>query len=58
VRAAELAAELSLSERYLEELLRAATLHGYLTYTPGDLDQRQVKSTSGYSTAAEESLFM
>merc|ERR1711872_1215095 len=24
-----------LSERYLEELLRAAALHGYLTYTPG-----------------------
>ena len=35
VTPAKLAKTSGLSERYLEELLRAAALHGYLTYTPG-----------------------
>lgn len=47
VRASELAVELGLSERYLQELLRAAALHGYLTYTPGDLDTSEVRWDSG-----------
>jgi len=33
--AAQLAEKAGLSERYLEELLRASSLHGYLKYTPG-----------------------
>ncbi len=51
VRARELASQLSLSERYIEELLRAATLHGYLTYSPGEPDDSQV-----YRVGYEDSL--
>ena len=47
VRANDLAGQLGLSERYIEELLRAATLHGYLAYTPGDIDDSQVLFTVG-----------
>jgi len=36
---AQLATKSGLSERYLEELLRASALHGYLTYTPGNLTE-------------------
>ena len=35
VTTAKLAETAGLSERYLEELLRASSLHGYLKYTPG-----------------------
>ena len=47
MRANDLAGQLGLSERYIEELLRAATLHGYLAYSPGDIDDSQVLFTDG-----------
>merc|ERR1719167_717032 len=54
VTPAQLAKKSNLSERYLEELLRAGALHGYVQFLPGGVTKKEADWDSGMEATMDE----